>query len=558
MIGLLFSRSIRQKAEQMLTGAGEFLVPGSKCSQRFLSTMLSCTGWKLILPDKPFTLFRYIMLICIGCFPIAVAGQLRLPDIFADNMVLQRHRPIHVWGVCAPGDTVAVRFAGQTKNTVTGKDSCWSIYFRKQQTNAVSQTMVVIHRDTTIELKNLLIGDVWICLGQSNMEWPMSREAHWLQERSDADQPLIRFANPLPAGRYVYGVPYADSLSRRLTRDSFYLWSGWQVCDSNTIQPMSAVGYYFARSIVAHRNVPVGLINLSIGGAPIETFVSRAALQNSPQFSLKVQPGNWLENEALPAWPRERAKQNVGDNPRGYGDALGLNHAYKPGFLFECGIEPLLPMAVKGMIWYQGESNAQDTASVFEYRDLFRLMVEDYRKKWRHPDMPVYWVQLSSIDTLHYNSVFWPQFRDGQRISLKEVRNGGMAVSSDIGSRNDVHPTNKKDVGERLARWALYQTYKQDIVPSGPLLRRVRYKNGKLRVQFRYRAEGLSTADGQPLLGFSLDGSTGIEAVIEGKGITIPVSEKPTFVYYGWQPFSDGNLINSEGLPASTFKIKLR
>lgn len=503
-----------------------------------------------------------IAVIGISFFPALAAGQFRLPGIFSDNMVLQRDRPVHVWGSCVPGDTVTVRFAGETKIVVAGSDSSWRVYFGKQPANPIPQAMSILHRDTAIEWKNLLVGDIWICLGQSNMEWPLSREAHWPGESAHADQPLIRLLNPPPAGRYIYGVPFSDSLRRRLTRDSFYLWNGWQVCDSQTAQPMSAVGYYFAKSIVAHRGVPVGLVNLSIGGAPIETFISRDALHNSPQFAAKVRPGNWLENEALPVWPRERGRQNLGDRSvngaNGKPANNGPNHAYKPGFAFASGIEPMLPLPVKGMIWYQGESNAQDSICVYEYRELFRLMVEDYRKKWRQPGLPVYWVQLSSIDTAQYNSALWPQFRDGQRRSLDDISHGGMAVSSDIGSRNDVHPTNKKEVGQRLARWALFDAYRQNIVPSGPLVSKVRYKKGKLKIRFKYRASGLSTADGQPLRGFSLDGRTRVDAVIEGKGITIPIPGNPAFVYYGWQPFSEGNLVNSEGLPASTFKIAVQ
>jgi sialate O-acetylesterase len=156
------------------------------------------------------------------------------------------------------------------------------------------------------------------------MEWSMNKELHWNEEKNKARQPLIRFNNPPPAGRYVYGVAYNDSLNRRLTSDSFYLWNDWQVCDSNTAKDMSAVAYYFAKAIVEQEAIPIGLINLSIGGAPIETFISREALQNNKRFAAKVK-GNWLENRNLPEWIRERGKQNVGGNPNGFKDDLGLN-----------------------------------------------------------------------------------------------------------------------------------------------------------------------------------------------------------------------------------------
>ncbi|MET0391754.1 MAG: sialate O-acetylesterase [Chitinophagaceae bacterium] len=405
----------------------------------------------------------------------------------------------------------------------------------------------------TRQLQNILIGDIWICSGQSNMEWPMRKEMHWRKEKDDALQPLIRLNNPPPAGRYVYGVAYTDSLNKRLTVNDFYQWHQWLNCDSSSLKDMSAVAYYFAKSIVENENVPVGLINLSIGGAPIETFISRSAMQQDQQFFKKVE-GNWLENVHLPEWIRGRGKENVGKNTGAYGDGFGLNHAYKPGFAFESGIRPLLPLPVKGVIWYQGESNSLEKERVEEYRDLLHLLINDYRKQWRQTDMPFYWVQLSSIDTPGYKSGYWPEFRNEQRLLIDEVQNGGMAVCSDIGLKNNVHPTDKKTVGERLARWALSGTYKREIVPSGPLPLKARFQNGQVIVQFRYAA-GLRTADGAPLRGFSIDGKTDITASIRNDIVTIDVAQKPEFVFYGWKPFTDANLSNAAILPASTFKI---
>ena len=489
--------------------------------------------------------------------PAISVAQLKLANIFSDNMILQRDKPIHIWGEAVPGKVIVVSFGKESRSAKVKTDSTWGIYLTKQKANRNPQTLSVVSGDERISLNNILIGDIWICSGQSNMEWAMSKEMHWQQEKVNAAQPLIRFINPPPAGRYVYGVAYTDSLNRRLTKDSFYFWNGWQVCDSSTIKPMSAVGYYFAKSIVAKENIPIGLINLSIGGAPLETFISRDALQNSKQFAPKVK-SNWLTNEALPAWSRERGKQNVGDNPNGFGDDLGLNHAYKPGFAYKCGVEPILPLPVQGVIWYQGESNSLEKKWVEECKDLLHLQIDDYRKKWKQPGMPFYWVQLSSIDTAKYKSQFWPQFRDEQRKLLSEVKNGGMAVCSDIGFKNDVHPTNKKDVGERLARWALNKLYKQNIVPSGPLPLKASYSQGKVIISFEYMAKGLKTSDGEKLKGFSLDGKNEVEAIMGDSGILIFTDKYPEYVYYGWKPYSDGNLVNSEGLPASTFKIKVK
>jgi sialate O-acetylesterase len=442
-----------------------------------------------------------LFLISLLFLPLAVTSQVTVAKIFSDNMVLQRDQPIHIWGKGIPGKPITVSLARITKISLVETDSTWNVYFKKQKTNAIPQSIQIKSDSESIELRNILIGDVWVCSGQSNMEWPMFKEMHFKEEVKRVHQPLIRLYNPSPAGRNIYGVPYSDSLNKRLTKDNFYEKTNWLVCDSNSVKSMSAVGYYFAREIVRNEKVPIGLINLSIGGAPIETFISRETLQRDNRFSKKVQ-GDWLTNESLPVWIRERGRQNVGANPDGYGDDLGLNHAYKPGFAYASGIAPIIRMPIKGVLWYQGESNSQEIERVNEYRDLLHLLINDYREKWKH--------------------------------------------------------TNKRVVGERLARWALNKTYEQNIVPSGPLPLLARYVNGKVIVTFKYTAKGLSTSDGKPLKGFSTDGKTEIEVNFGDTGITISTNIKPDYVYYGWKPFSDGNLVNSEGLPASTFKIKVQ
>ena len=495
-------------------------------------------------------------LISLLLLPLASIAQLQLPEIFSDNMVLQRGEPIHIWGKATPGKQLQVISAKETKSTMVHNDSSWSVYLGKQKANAQPQSISVSCGDERITVNNVLIGDVWLCSGQSNMEWPMSREMHWREERKNADQPLIRFNNPPPAGRNVYGVPYTDSLNRRLNTADFYQWSSWQNCDSNTVKAMSAVGYYFAKAIVEKETVPIGLINLSIGGAPIETFISREAMQNDKRFAVKLH-GNWLENEHLPEWIRERGHQNVGGNQNGYKDDVGLNHAYKPGFAYETGVQRLLSFPIKGVLWYQGESNSLEKERMEEYKNLLHLLINDYRRRWKNPNMPFYWVQLSSIDTVSYKSKYWPQFRDEQRKLLDEVKNSGMAVSSDIGSKNDVHPTDKKTVGERLARWALQQVYGKNIVPSGPLPVKAKHEDGKVIVQFQY-AKGLKAADGETLHGFSLDGKTETAATIHNDKVVIRATQQPDFIYYGWEPFTNANLVNAEGLPASTFKVSVK
>jgi len=505
------------------------------------------------------------LLIIITVFPFFARAQLKLAKIFSDDMVLQRNQPVKIWGKAIPGKSVQVLFANEKRNTVVQSDSNWIVIFKKKNASIQPQSFSVISGDEKIEINNILIGDIWLCIGQSNMEWPMQKELHYKEALPNSRQPLMRLYNPTYAGKNTYNISFTDSIIQNLTTKNFYKGQ-WQTCDSNSFKTMSAVAWYFGKQIVQAENIPVGLINISIGGAPLETFISTRALKNSKQFADKLN-GDWLSNDALPVWIRERGKQNVGSLTNVPKDEYGNNHSFKPGFAYEAGIVPILNLPIKGILCYQGESNAQETERVNEYADLSALMVADYRKKWKQPELPFYFVQLSSIDTLKYKGQLWPQFRDEQRKMLSLIPNSGMAVCSDIGFKNDVHPTNKKDVGERLARWALNKTYHKNIIPSGPLPLTAKYLNaslngqaglGKVVVSFQYLAKGLKTADREPLNGFSFDGIDKCNAVIADSSILIYVEEKPDYIYYGWQPFSDGNLINSEGLPASTFKIKVK
>lgn len=497
-----------------------------------------------------------LVFIFILLFPFAVTAQLQLAKIFSSNMVLQREKPIRIWGKAIPGKTVTVVFANEKINTLVKNDSAWMVTFKKQKAHTNPQTVFIQSGNEKIEMNNLLIGDVWLCIGQSNMEWPMQKEMYYKEELPNSRQPMLRLYNPAYAGKNTYNIPFSDSIAQNLTSDNFYKGL-WQTCDSNTFKAMSAVAYYFGKQIVQAENIPVGLINISIGGAPLETFISTEVMKKSKQFADKLN-GDWLTNDALPEWIRERGNQNVGGLTNVPKDEYGNNHSFKPGFAYKSGIEPILNLPIKGILCYQGESNAQEIDRVNEYASLSALMVEDYRKKWKQPKLPFYFVQLSSIDTLKYKGQLWPLFRDEQRKMMNLVANSGMAVCSDIGFKNDVHPTNKKDVGERLARWALNKTYHQDIIPSGPLPWTAKYINGKIFINFQHAGQQLKTADGKSIRGFSIDGIKEIRAIIQNNQIIIEVKEKPGYVYYGWQHYSDENLVNAEHLPASTFKVPVK
>ncbi len=487
-------------------------------------------------------LYIFILLVC----PFYSLAQISFDKIFTDHMVLQRDKPITISGRSLPGTKVKIQLQKQIKQTITGTDSVWKVILDPLTMHKSPLQLTAIATGKKIILKDILVGDVWVCLGQSNMEWPMQNEMHYDTEKNIPPNPMLRFFDPVYAGQGVYGKAFSDSILNRLNSDDFYQ-GYWENSDSTSLPGMSAVGYYFGKELLLNTGVPIGLINLSIGGAPLETFMSIDALER--EFPDKT-AGSWLENPSIATWVKQRGKENL---ERAKKD----NHPFKPGFAFASGIQPLLNFPVKGIIWYQGESNAQEPERVNEYRKLFISMVNDYRQKWKDKDLPFYFVQLSSIDSIKYKSQLWPMFRDEQRKISEELPYSGMAVCTDHGALHDVHPHNKKIVGERLSLIALKNLYGKEIVSSGPLPEKAIWKNGILSISFMHSGKGLQTRRSAELKGFSLNGKEEVQAGIKDDRVLIRADKMPEHVYYGWEPFSDANLQNDKNLPASTFKINV-
>lgn len=494
----------------------------------------------------------------IGFIALLVAfqahGQWSLHPIFQHHMVLQRRQPIPVWGRGIPGREVTVLLGSRYQKCIVQPDSSWHCILPAQQALAVPQTLEVHTGSTdTLRISDILFGDVWVCIGQSNMQFSMKEEMYYTEALAQSLQPLLRLYNPAYSGKNVFNAAFSDSMVRRLNDRDFYQGS-WQRSDSLSFRDMSAVAWYFGQQILENTGIPQGMIHLAIGGSPLEAFISREALAAHPRFASKLQ-GNWLVNPHLPDWIKERGSQNVGKLAA---DSTGPNHGFKPGFAFSAGIQPLLSLPVKGVLLYQGESNAQEKERVQEYGALQQLLANDLRSRWQQPDMPFYWVQLSSIDSSRYKSALWPEFRNVQRLLLDSIPHGGMAVCSDIGAMHNVHPANKKYVGERLARWALFRDYGKKIIPSGPLPAGATYRNGKVIIRFNYTGSRLGTSDGKMLRGFSFNGIQEVPARIKKQRVFIPSDTPPGQILYGWKPYTDANLVNGAGLPASTFRIPVK
>jgi sialate O-acetylesterase len=508
------------------------------------------------------------LLALVGGAPVEgwCAGlSLGLP--FSDNMVVQRDVPALVWGTAQPGTAVTVEFAGQGKSTTADGSGSWQLRLAPLAASAQPRTLTVTagitNSSSALRLTNVLVGEVWLAAGQSNMEWPLASEAHAGQESPAATNDRLRLLNLPFAGQYFYGKSFGSNEVRRLTPESFFA-GNWQPCTPSTASGFSAIAYYFGRRLTTELGVPVGLIHLAVGGSPAEAWIGRRALESVP--SLKpLAAGNWLSNTNLDSWCRQRGHQNL-DLPLAAGlavpgDDLGPNHPFKPGFLYQAGIERLRPFALRGVLWYQGESNSLEPWRVVQHETLFPLLVRDWRTAWGG-DFPFLFCQLSSISTNGgYKAANWPAFRDQQRWFLDTIPNVGMAVTSDLGHPTDVHPRNKRDVGHRLALWALAKTYGRGIEFSGPLPTRATARGEVVEVAFQHAASGLQTSDGKPVASFELAGEDGVfhpaSAKLEGGRVEVSAAAepKPRRVRYGWQPFSAGNLVNADGLPASTFQI---
>ena len=497
-----------------------------------------------------------LLLLCL--LPTAgLRAELMLAPVFTDHMVLQRDEPLPVWGRAVPGELVTVEFAGDKKTAVADVDGRWLVRLGPQTASATARGLRISAAGESCEITDVLVGEVWLCAGQSNMEWPLARELHAEAELPRASHPGIRFFNPGYAGKGTGGSPFtAEEVAMLISAD--YYRGAWEVCTPGSAARMSAIGYYAARDLHAALGVPVGIIHLAVGGSPAEAWVSRKTLARDTALRALTE-GDWLVNPALEVWCRQRGQENLGPAPAG--SAGGPDHPFKPGFLWDAGIEPLLPFGLRGVMWYQGESNSLSLARVRQHEILLPLLVRDWRQGWGRPDLPFLYCQLSGIDANPYRSEFWPEFCDSQRRLLEVIPHSGMVVTADVGHRTDVHPRDKATVGARLAGLALARVYGREHESSGPLPKSARLQGNEVVVTFTHAIGGLRTSDGQALRGFEIaaadNGFIPASALINGATVrvTYQAGIAPRRIRYGWQPYPEGNLENSDSLPASTFVL---
>jgi sialate O-acetylesterase len=454
-------------------------------------------------------------------------ADIKLPAIISDNMVLQRDITAPIWGWAEPGEKVTVKASWQWLSTSTKTNANGQWMVKLSTPKAAGPHRITIRGTNEIALDNVLVGEVWVCSGQSNMQWSVRQSDNADAEIAAADFPQIRL---FTVERKVAFEPQKDCTGQ------------WLLCTPETIANFSAVAYFFGRELHKELNVPVGLIHTSWGGTPAEAWTKKAVLAADPDLAAM-----------LGSIPPE------GINP------------YSPAALYNAMIAPLIPYGIRGAIWYQGESNVGRAS---QYRKLFPAMIANWRDDWGQGDFPFYYVQIAPFKYPGQTDTAAAQLREAQLMTLS-VPNTGMVVTTDIGNVDDIHPTNKQEVGRRLALWALAKTYgRKHVVYSGPIYRSMKVEKRAIshsgvpgiadyeavvRLFFDYVDGGLVARD-EPLTGFVIAGPdrnfTEAKAVIDGDAINVSNEnvKDPVAVRFGYSNTATPNLFNKAHLPASPFR----
>lgn len=476
-----------------------------------------------------------------------VSGEVTLPDVFSNHMVLQRGVPLPVWGTASAGEHISITLGNETLRTIADQHGDWSVKFASREARNEPVTLTV-EASNTLTVTDIVVGEVWLCSGQSNMHWPLKNGNNGTAEAESCNLPNLRLlnrsGNPYTNGRQFTDAELANCVPEK------YLTGNWAVCSPATAAEFSAVAMSFGRELLDQLHVPIGLIHNGTGGTPTEAWISPQTLHADPEFASLFD--NWSENELINSFCRNRAKTNL--HLRINAPVLAsspLRHPYHPGFMYESGIAPLAPYAIRGVIWYQGESNVHN---VDLHDRLFPALIADWRRVWGQGDFPFLYVQLPSLE----GATKWPEFRESQRRALR-IPNTGMAVTIDIGDPNDGHPRDKHDFGHRLAILARALVYGEAIEETGPTLQAVTAVGHTLRLSFTHTTGGLMTKDNQELIGFELAGKDGVfisaKATIEGNDLVVFSSDvaEPAAVRYGFAGNPRCNLRNGADLPASPF-----
>ena len=495
-----------------------------------------------------------------------VRADVKLPAVIGDNMVIQQGMPFKLWGWAGAGEKVTVTLAGngvQSKATATADDSGkWQVKMDALKASSDALELTVEGKNT-LKVKNVLVGEVWVCSGQSNMEFSVGGAINAKEAIAKADYPTIRLFNIAPTKHLA--AKTEDDVKAK-----------WEVCSPATVGGFSAVAYFFGRELAAKLKVPVGLINSPWGGSPVEQWIPMETYKNDPDLAdfpprMEKEAADYPKamedyKKRLEEWKAAREKivsanpaaaTQPGAIPNPPGQPQPPENRYSA--MYNGNIAPIVDYAIKGAIWYQGESNA---GNAMGYRKSFPAMIRGWRKAWGQGDFPFLYVQLANfMDRPADPNVqhTWAELREAQTLTLS-TPNTGMAVITDVGDAGDIHPRDKQTVGRRLALIAEAKTYDmKDVVYSGPMFESMKIEDGKIRLSFQHVGGGL-VAKGDKLTGFAVAGEDGkyswAQATIDGDNVVVSSDKvaKPVMVRYAWGNNPECSLYNKADLPASPFR----
>lgn len=511
--------------------------------------------------------------ICLTMFLIGLLSNVlsaqeqsfKLAGVFGDHMVVQRDQEIPIWGWAKSGTEVTVSMDGHVAKGISNEAGKWMVKLAPHA--AGGPFAMKISGDSELTLEDVYVGEVWMCSGQSNMAWSVKQSQNYETEKTNANFPLIRM---IKIDRNSQPTIQEDCKGQ------------WNVCSPDTVGNFSASAYFFGRKLHQELNVPIGLINSSWGGTDVAAWTSTEAQSANPALAdliksyndsaSKFDPEKAKSNfdQAMEKWNAKKAAgENPGRRPRKAADPM-LNQN-RPSNLFNGMVNPVIPYGIRGAIWYQGERNAKTIEGASLYGDQLKTLIKDWRNRWGIGDFPFITVQLPNFhaeQSQPVESTPWVLVREGQAKTL-QLKNTGLAITTDIGMANNIHPTNKQDVGDRLARWALGTTYGKDLIYSGPMMAFYQVnpsngtKNGRVEFDFKYEGDGLQTSDGSKAFsGFAIAGDDQVwyeaKAYIKANSGRLVVSSDevvdPVAVRYNWADNPNGNVVNSAGLPMAPFR----
>ncbi|MEM6278065.1 MAG: sialate O-acetylesterase [Verrucomicrobiota bacterium] len=478
----------------------------------------------------------------------AQAG-LRLPSLFGHHMVLQRNMEIPVWGWAEPNTKVTVQFAWNTAEVTADEEGYWFLKLPALPGSSHALQMKISSGEESLLLSNIVMGEVWVCSGQSNMQWSVSQSDDPKLETLTANYPNIR----------LISVPQVGTQEKQ---DDFE--GQWTICTPETVADFSAVGYYFGRQLHQTLGVPIGLIDNAWGGSAAEAWVDRKVLEADPKYDHYIQ--QWEETEAtydwdkaLEAWKAKAAAAKEAGRPAPRYPRNPLIGQHRPGNLWNGVLSPIIGYGIRGTIWYQGENNS---ARAYQYDDLFGLMITEWRKAWEIGDFPFYWVQLADFrdEVAEPGESTWAELREAQS-SVLALPNTGQAVIYDIGEGRDIHPRDKQGVAKRLARLALAKDYGVDLPHLSPSFKSMEVQGNEAILTFENVGSALYTFDTKEAVGFAVAGEDKVwhwgTGQLQGKDkvvVTSEAVETPVAIRYAWADNPVANLVSREGLPVDPFR----